>query len=152
MSEQAPGAERGADSTAADVAAVALRLMAGVVSRKLMDTLQRTVRQNPVEYPWQVVNQAILAEAVDGQRLVQQGLRAQRDWILRGGREAPGKPLGTRAKTFVAVVLARAFFFAVYTLAVGVLLILLKQKWPWFDLYRVLEWLQATFPGVFPPP
>ncbi len=151
MDQQAPETAAG-DATSQAVAQVALRLMAGSVSRKLMDTLQRTVRQNPVEYPWQVVNQAILAEGTDEQRLVQQGLRAQRDWILRGGRENPGKPLGVKAKTLLAMLLSRLFFFVLYTVAVCVLLLLLKQKLPWFDLYAVLRWLQDVWPSVFPPP
>jgi hypothetical protein len=150
MSQQ--GSERPADDPVRPVAEVSLRLMAGVVSRKLMDTLQRTVRQNPAEYPWQVVNQAVLAETVDPARLVQQGLRAQRDWIVRGGRENPSRPLGLRAKTLLAMVLSRLLFFAAYTAAVAVLLLLLKQKWPGLDLYRILYWLQAALPGVFPPP
>lgn len=150
--DQQPPETAAADATSQAVAAVAMRLMAGGVSRKLMDTLQRTVRQNPVEYPWQVVNQAILAEAGDDQKLVQQALRAQRDWILRGGRENPGRPMGVRAKTLLAMLLSRVLFFGVYTLAVCVLLILLKQKLPWFDLYAILRWLQDVWPAVFTPP
>ena len=86
------------DDTLLAVGAVSLRLLAGTVSRRTMEQLQRTVQQSPAEYPWQVVTQAVLAEPVDAQRLVQQGLQAQRDWIVRGGREVPQRPLAHKAK------------------------------------------------------
>lgn len=140
------------DETMTAVAAVSLRLMAGTVSRKTMEQLKRTVQETPSEYPWQVVTQAVLAEAVDEQKLVQQGLRAQRDWVVRGGRQDPGRPLDVRAKTLLAKLLTQLIVFGLYTVLIIALLLLIKQRVPGFDIYRVLSWLQETFPGAFPPP
>lgn len=131
-------------------AEVSLRLLAGSVPRRTLEALKRTVQQSPSEYPWQVVTRAVLAEPVDEQQLVQNGLRAQRDWILRGGRETPGRPLSVQAKTFVAKVLSQLIFVLVYTVVIAVLLLLLRHRWPELDLYRILDWLYATFPSLRP--
>lgn len=133
------------DDTLQAVADVSLRLMAGAVSKRTMEQLQRTVQQTPTEFPWQVVTQAVLAEPVDAQRLVQQGLQAQRDWILRGGREAPGRPLSYKAKSLLARICAQLIFVAIYTVVVVVALLLLKHKLPDFDIYRILTWVQGLF-------
>jgi hypothetical protein len=130
------------DDTLQAVGAVSLRLLAGAVPRRTMEQLQRTVQQSPDEYPWRIVTQAVLAEPVDPQRLVQQGLQAQRDWILRGGRERPAPPAAQRAKGFVARLLAQTIVCAIWTVVVVVLLLLLKYKLPGFDIYRLLAWIQ----------
>lgn len=134
----------------AAIAAVALRLLAGAVPRRTLDGLKRTLLASPAEYPWQVVNQVVLAEPVDEQDLAQKGLKAERDWILRGGRETPGKPLSVQVKTLVAKLLTQLIFLFVYTLVVVVLLLLLKHKWPSFDVYRLLAWLYEVFPSLVP--
>jgi hypothetical protein len=133
------------DDTLQAVGAVSLRLMAGAVPRRTLEQLKRTVQQSPAEYPWQVVTQAVLAEPIEPQRLVQQGLVAQRDWILRGGRETPGPGIAHHTKSFVARVAAQLIFGAIYTVVIIVLLLLLKYKLPDFDIYRVLTWCQQTF-------
>ena len=131
------------------VGEAALRLMAGVVPRKTMTALRGEIVASPERYPWREVTDQILADPVEDGRLVQQGLRAQRDWVLRGGRETPRKPVATRGKFALAFVLSRLIFFAIYTVAVVVLLILLKRQWPAFDIYRILEWLRELLPGLF---
>jgi hypothetical protein len=115
-----------------------------------MESLKRTLLQSPTEYPWRVVTQVLLADTVDPQRLVQQGLRAQRDWILRGGREAPGKPLSVRAKTLLARILTQLLVVAICGAVVLVLLLALKHKWPGADVYRLLGWLYEAFPALAP--
>ena len=45
--------------------------------------------------------------------------------------------------------LSRLIFFAIYTGAVVLLLVLAKQHWPSCDIYRLLEWLREALPGVF---
>lgn len=135
------------DDTLGAVAGASLRLMAGAVSKKTMEQLRRTLQQSPAEFPWQVVTQAVLAEPVDEQRLVQQALVAQRDWILRGGRETPGPGIGYRAKGLLARLCAQLIFGAIYTVVIVVVLLLLKHKVPGFDIYRVLTWFQQTFGG-----
>jgi hypothetical protein len=92
----------------------------------------------------------VLAEPVDQQQLVQQGLKAQRDWILRGGREAPAKPVAVRAKTLVAKLLAQLITFAMCSAVLLVLLLALKHKWPEADIYRPLAWLYEQFPKLLP--
>ncbi|GAB4151738.1 MAG: hypothetical protein Fur0037_20470 [Planctomycetota bacterium] len=138
------------DKVLDSVAAVSLRLMAGAVPRKTMARLQETLRASPSEYPWQVVVRAILAEPADEQALVQQGLRAQRDWILRGGRLDPGKPLGVKAKTLLAKVLTQGIVFGIFFVLTCMILLLLRQKFPSADLYQILFWLQDHFPRAFP--
>jgi len=138
-------AAAGADATLQAVAAVSLRLMAGAVPKRTMEQLQRTLQQSPAEFPWQVVTQAVLAEPVDAQRLVQQGLQAQRDWIVRGGRERPAASLARRTKGFVARLCAQLIFGVIFTLVVIAALLLLKHKLPAVDIYRVLTWFQAQF-------
>lgn len=138
-----PGPEpAGPDATLQAVAAVSLRLLAGAVPKRTMDQLQRTLQQSPAEYPWQTVTQTVLAEPVDNERLVQQGLQAQRDWIVRGGREKPGPSLGRRTKGFFARLIAQLVFGVIFTLVVISALLLLKYKMPEFDIYRALTWIQ----------
>lgn len=129
------------------VGGVSLRLMAGTVSKKTMDQLQRTLQQSSAEFPWQVVTQAILAEPADPQKIVQQGLRAQRDWILRGGREVPGRTIGTKAKGLLAKLCAQMIFLALFALVLWIALLLLKHKMPEFDIYKPLYWLYEMFPA-----
>ena len=136
-----PGAARRA------VGDASLRLMAGAVPKPKMEQLRRTVEQNPSEYPWQVVTQAIVADDVDPQRLVQQGLAAQRDWILRGGRTTRGPSVARRTKGLVARIVAQAVFGLCYALVIVAALLLLKHKLPAFDIYRILTWFQQTFGG-----
>jgi hypothetical protein len=150
MTSQEPPDLTQPDDTMAAVSAVALRLLAGAVPRATMQALQRTLTQSPSEYPWQVVTRAVLAEPIADQQLVQQGLRAQRDWILRGGREVPPKPLGTRAKTLLARLLAQLLTFGMCSALLLVLLLALKHKWPDADIYRALGWLYEQFPKLVP--
>lgn len=131
------------DDTVAAVGAVSLRLLAGAVPKRTMDQLQRAP-QSPSEFPWQVVTQAVLAEPVDEQKLLQQGLAAQRDWILRGGRETPGPGLVHHTKSFFAKVVAQLIFAALFTIVLVTILILLKYKMPEFDIYRVLDWFRTA--------
>ncbi len=148
-SSSAPQGMPAADSIEG-IAAVSLRLLAGTVSRKTLEALKRTLLASPDEYPWRVVNQVVLGETVDEQQLAQQGLRAQRDWILRGGRENPGKPLGLQAKTLLAKITAQSLFAVIFAVVLVVLLWVAKVRWPEFDVYRPLEWLRSTFPDLLP--
>jgi len=138
------------DPTLRRVADASLFLMAGAVARPKMSALQRQVRDAGTDYPWETVVDGVLAEPVDPQKLVQQGLRAQRDWILRGGRETPGPSLKSRGKGCVAAMIARALFFVLYTVAVVLLLLAVRHKWPDLDVYRLLEWLYGVFPSIRP--
>jgi hypothetical protein len=137
--------ETAPDDTLDTVARANLRLMAGTVSKRTMDQLQRTLQQNPSEFPWQVVTQALLAEPVDEQRLVQQALVAQRDWIVRGGRETPRPGIGHRAKGLLARLCAQLIFGAIYAVVIVVLLMMLEHLNPAFDLTRAVHWIQETF-------
>jgi hypothetical protein len=136
------------DQTLQAVSAVSLRLMAGAVPKKTLEQLQRTVQQSAAEFPWQIVTQAVLAEPIEPQRLVQQGLQAQRDWILRGGRETPGRPLSVKAKGLLAKLLAQLIFLSLFSVVLLVALLLIKHKAPEVDIYRILSWLYETFPSL----
>ncbi|MCK5944919.1 MAG: hypothetical protein KAI24_23225 [Planctomycetes bacterium] len=131
------------------VSEASLRLMAGAVSKPKMAQLKITAQQNEAEYPWQVITQAILSEDVDGQRLVQQGLAAQRDWILRGGRVAKGPSVTRRAKGFFARLCAQLIFGAIFVVVVVIGLLLLEYKFPAWDI----DWLlDKTLELVGAPP
>ena len=130
---------------------VSLRLLAGAVPGKAFGDARRIIERSGGGYPWEEVNQRVIEDDLEEAQLIRQGLQAQRDWILRGG--APGrkrKSLKARGKGFVAFVLSRLIFFVFYTVAVVVLLVMLKHHWPQIDVYVALEWLRDTFPTVFP--
>ena len=146
MSDQAPNLEQ-PDEVLRAVGDASLRLMAGAVPKTRMEQLRRTVEQSPADYPWQVVTQAILAEDVDEQRLVQQALAAQRDWILRGGRTAKGPSLRHRTKGLFARLLAQLIFATIFAAVLVLGLLLLKYKAD-FDIYRILVWAQELFGGL----
>lgn len=140
MSETPPDLTEG-EQTLRAISDVSLRLMAGTVSKAKLEQLRRTVEQSTAEFPWQVVTQTVLAEEVDEQRLVQQGLAAQRDWILRGGRTAKGPSITHRTKGFVARLVAQLIFAVIFFVVILVGLLLLKYKLPEFDIYRILTWI-----------
>ena len=125
------------------------RLMAGEVTRSTMKELQKTVRATTDDYPWQPVVDRILGDPVDTEKLVTKALRGQRDWIVRGGRETPGKGVRHHAKSFVARIIARLIFLAVLIPLFVALLVLVKYKWPELDIYRILDWLREVWPSVF---
>ena len=83
-----------------------------------------------------------LRDPVDQNELVSRGLRAQRDWVWRGGRTNPGKGAKMQAKTFFASLAAKLLFFALYTLALVCFLVLVEQMWPHMDISRILHFLQ----------
>lgn len=138
------------DDAMVRIGAVSTRLLAGAVSKRTLEALQRTVHASPTEYPWQVVNQVVLAEPCDEQELAQKALRAHRDWVVRGGRENPGKPLGLRAKTLLAKLVAQSLFVGIYTFVILLFLLLVKHKWPQANVYAALDWLYAAFPNLVP--
>lgn len=140
----------GNDPVLRRVADASLYLMAGAVSRPKMASLQRSVRDAAGEYPWEQVVDGILDEPVDPQKLAQQGLRAQRDWVLRGGRETPGPSMKARGKGCLAGILARLFFFAMYTVAVVLMLLVIRHRWDDMNLYRLLDWAYDVFPSIKP--
>ena len=141
MSETPPDLTE-ADQTLRAVSDVSLRLMAGSVSKPKMAQLRVTVESEAGEYPWQSVTQSVLSEEVDPQRRVQQGLAAQRDWILRGGRVAKGPSVTRRAKGLLARLVAQLIIAALFTAMVLVALVILQIKLGW-DLYAVWPWIQS---------
>jgi hypothetical protein len=143
MSETPPDLTE-ADQTLRAVSDVSLRLMAGCVSKPKLAQLRITVEENTDEYPWQTVTQAVLSEEVDEQRLVQQGLVAHRDWILRGGRTAKGPSITRRAKGLLARLVAQLIFAVIFTTIILVALVILQIKLGW-DLYAVWPWILSLF-------
>lgn len=120
--------------------------MAGMVPRKTLLAVQGMAVESTGEYPWRAVHEAVLADPVDPQELLRRGVMAERDWVARGGREAPGPGLKRRAKGFVAKVLAQLIVFAI-TLALAVVALLLaKYRWPEMDVYRLLEMVRPFLP------
>lgn len=123
------------------VAEVSMRLLAGAVDRRTLEALKASVQGATGEYPWQAVTHTVLATPADPQKTVQAALVAQRDWVLRGGRETP-RSLGRRAKGLLARLVAQLLVFAVTAALVIVGLLLLKYRFPEFDIYRVLTLLE----------
>ena len=132
-----------------------LRLLAGAVPPKTMNGLRAEILAQPDAFPWQAVNDRIVAEAIPADQFLEKGLRAQRDWILRGGAAGGGvrrkKSMKSRGKGLLALLVARLVFFALYTVAVVALLILLKHRWPGMDVYALLDWLREALPALFGP-
>lgn len=126
------------------IAEVSMRLLAGSVDRRTLDALKASVQGTAGEYPWQAVTHTILASPADPQKTVQAALVAQRDWLLRGGRETPCS-LGRRAKGLLAKLVAQLLVFAVTAALVIAGLLLLKYRFPDFDIYRILALLEELF-------
>ena len=159
------------DSDAADaellsrIGETSLRMMAGVVSPSVVQHLQARLYAEPDEYPWEEVVDSVLAEPMARDELVNRGLVGQRNWLLKSGRDAaPGgqavagggqsrrgrsKTMKVRGKTLLAMMIVRGGFFVIYTFAVVLLLVLLRHKFPSFDIYRILDLLKQLLPSVF---
>lgn len=127
------------------------RLMGGTVNRSTMKELQKLVKAESGSYPWEEVVKRILAGGAPPAEVAQSALKAQRDWIVRGGRQNPGKSLRSHTKGLVARLMARLIFFGVLLASVVVLLVLCKLRWPEVDIYAANEWLAATWPSAFGP-
>lgn len=128
------------DPTLRQIGDASLRLMAGVVSKARMEQLQKTVERSADGFPWQQVTAEILAEDVPAERIVQQGLVAQRDWILRGGRTSRGPTVARRAKGLLARLMAQMIFGVLFTAVVVTGLIVLQHKFAWADIYQIVPW------------
>jgi hypothetical protein len=141
------------DTMIARVGEVSLRMMAGAIAPGRLRALEHTVRRSTANYPWQEVVDLVLDDPMDASDLVNRGLRAQRDWIARGGRPPGGERrrarAATRLKTWLAFALVRGFFYALLAVAFVLVLLLLKAGWPEIDIYRVLDWLRDALPGLF---
>jgi hypothetical protein len=94
---------------------------------------------------------AVLREPLAAEELTRKALKSQRDWVIRGGRETPGKGVRQHARSFLARLTARVIFTAIFIPCVVVLLVLLKLRWPDLDIYAANGWLQDSFPGAFGP-
>jgi hypothetical protein len=123
------------------VAEVSMRLLAGAVDRRTLETLKSSVQAATGEYPWQLVTRTVLAQKADEQKVVQSALVAQRDWVLRGGRETP-RSLSMATKGLVARLVAQLIIFTVTAAVVVAALLLLKYRYPEFDIYRILTAIQ----------
>ena len=126
------------DDTFHAVSEASLRLMAGAVSKPRLAQLKIAAQEQETDYPWQRITQAIVSESVDGQDLVKQGLIAQRDWILRGGRVAKGPSIKSRAKGFFARLTAQLIFGVIFTAVVVLMLLLLEYRFGW-NIYWLLD-------------
>ncbi|MEE2887985.1 MAG: hypothetical protein VX951_11210 [Planctomycetota bacterium] len=127
------------------------RLMGGVVNRTAMKELQKLVRSESTSYPWEEVVDRVLSSGPPAAELATAALKSQRDWIVRGGRQTPGKNVRHRAKSMVARLMARLVFMAILLASVVALLILCKLRWPGVDIYLANDWLAAAWPAGFGP-
>ena len=140
-----------ADSVFPSICEASARLMGGTVNRSAMKELQKLVKTESGSYPWEAVVKRILAGGAPPAEVAQAALKAQRDWIVRGGRQNPGKSVRAHAKGLMARLMARLIFFGVLLVSVVVLLVLCKLRWPEIDIYAANDWLAATWPSAFGP-
>lgn len=143
MSDAAPDPKPQPDLSDPDdafhaVSEASLRLMAGAVSKPRLAQLKIAAQEQETDYPWQRITQAIVSESVDGQDLVKQGLIAQRDWILRGGRVAKGPSIKSRAKGFFARLTAQLIFGVIFSTVIVLTLLLLEYRFGW-NIYWLLD-------------
>lgn len=129
------------------VGETSLRLLAGAVPKPRLEQLRRVVEQGGDSFPWQLVTRELLADPIDPQRLMQQGLVAQRDWIARGGRTAKGPGIVRRTKGFVARFVAQLVFGVIFAVVLIAGLILLQIKIEWLDIYQLVPWVKGLFGG-----
>ena len=130
------------------VAHASLRLLAGAVPKATLERLRREAKAAAAEYPWEAATRALLADVVEPGQLVQRGLAAQRDWILRGGRETPKPGLGVRTKGLFARLAAQLVFGLLYGVVVVVGLVALKYKHPSIDIYVAVDWFASAVAWV----
>jgi len=140
------------DPTIARVAETSLRMMAGAVSPSTLRAARALAEGSP-SYPWEDVVGLVLRDATDPSALVQRGLEAQRDWLARGGAEpiAPTRrrrTLKTRAKGALAALLVRGVFYLVIAVLFAVLLVLLRYRFPWLDIYAIGEQVREAVLSV----
>jgi hypothetical protein len=124
------------------------RMFAGLVPGGTAAKLRQRIAEDPARYPWEEVVAIVNAAAVPPADLIQRGLRAQRDWILRAAAGRPMRRLRVAGKTLLARILAQLLFFGLYSAAVVVLLLLLKLKWEGADIYRLLDMARSLLPGL----
>ena len=124
-------------------------MMAGLVPPGTLRVLRQRVKAAGGDYPWEVVVDTVLADPIDGHRLLQRGLQAQRDWLSRPPREPIARRVRRKSRSLLAWLLSRVIFFALYTGAAIVLLVLLELRWPQLDISALGDWLRSAFPGVF---
>lgn len=125
------------------------RLMGGAVNRSTMKKLQKLVRADGDSYPWEEVVDRVLAEEMAPAELTKTALKSQRDWVVRGGRQTPGKSVRHHAKSLLAKVLAKLIFMVILMACIIVLLVLCKLRWPEIDIYAANEWLAEAWPSGF---
>lgn len=150
--QRSPRREHDPEILFQEISELSLRLMADSVPKRTMKELRRIVKGSDGVYPWDAVLERALEDPVDQHELVSRGLRAQRDWVWRGGRMNPSKGVKARTKTFLAGLVAKLVFLVLYTLALVCLLVLVEQIWPHLDISRILHFLQDKLPGLFPRP
>jgi hypothetical protein len=142
-------------ATIGKIADASLRMMAGAVSPDCQRALREIVHANPEQYPWERVIDIVLAEPADPSELANRALVAQRKWILRSSGESrparsrPNRSLSVVVKTWIAIALVRGGFQIALAAVFVVLLLVLKSRWPRADVYRILDWLRETLPGLF---
>ena len=141
-------ADPGRDPILLDVCEASHRLFSGLVSRKTVRDLQQLVRSSADAYPWQEVVERTLSEPGEEATLLQSGLKAQRDWIVRGGRLDAG---GESRRSCFGSLFSIGLVFLAFLATVVVILVVARMHWPEADIYRLIDWLHETFPGRFKP-
>ena len=162
------------DARVARLGEASLRLMSDSVAPATLERARRAIEASPDVYPWEEVVDELLRDPVEPTALFQAGLVAQRDWIERGGapkppvaapiarapvttrsdgprRAAPRKSASFYFKTFVAMLIVRGTFYGIMIVALLVALILLRERYPGFDIYQLADdgvaWFRSLFAG-----
>lgn len=149
MSEQAPAPDRSTAQLAA-AAQISLRLLSGTVPPATLTRMQEVVRDAPDGFPLGALVKLLGEAEVSPHGLLQQATRAQREWILRGGRRERTPVVRHRGKTMLAKMLGQLLMVGATVLATVAVLVALRHHRPDLDVYRLQDWLHATFPQFFP--
>lgn len=121
--------------------------MAGRVTRSRMKVLQKLVADHPDQYPWEAVVEEVLREDIPAPDLSRDALRAQRDWVVRGGRETPGKSLGQKSKGLLARLLVQLLVMGIFLAIFLAIALLANIRWD-VDIYELKKYLLDWFPAL----
>ena len=128
---------------------VAMRLLSERVPRPTMAALQRLIQESGGQYPLPAIAKTLAADPIGDAELYSQLLRAEREWILRGGRERRAVGPSRPNRSLLARMLGQSLLVVVTALAVLSVLLAIRVRHPeWID--GAFDWLHTAFPQTFP--
>ncbi|MAE76810.1 MAG: hypothetical protein CMJ85_08085 [Planctomycetes bacterium] len=121
-------------------ALAALRVELGLVPQRTRERARKTLGKSGSEFDGQaLVDLCLEGRASDGPQAVRDAMLDLRSRVI-GIESVPSGPRRRKAPflvRWVATATAKLIFFSMYSLLFVVLLVLLRQQWPLFDIYEV---------------